>query len=132
MTEISKQLTEVVSFEAQKPKITSSNKHILNLLKISLETKRVICREDIYNVYIDWRFGKGALVPFWQSEFKWVYVDYLQRQEWRDQGKKVYLPRMEWIEKRNYKACAIAWFKNNLGAVILKGKLIVLPIIEIE
>ena len=130
----------IVSFEKYTPKITDSNKIILSFLKDSYKNKSIIKKEDVYNLYCIWKFGKGDMTN--KKKFYYGYYDELiyhnlitgEKRTKKTHGRiytKEFMSKEEYINKYNNKASMLLWFKNNLGSVILKGKLVVLPIIEI-
>lgn len=132
--------TQIISFDSYKPKITDANKLILEFLKSSYENKKIICKNDIYNIYCFWKFGEGKMTN--KRKYTYDYYDqifYHDTSTGEKRTKKVYgkiysneiMTKEEYINSFGNKTKSIGWFKNNLGAVILKGKLVVLPVIEI-
>ena len=117
----------VVSFAESKPKLTSANKLILALLKEACENKSVITRDNIFNLYWIWKFGDVEKIKKTSREgtysrlldkwtYAWIETEYTKKQ---------------YFNLYTIKPQALEWFKKNLGAVILKGRLVVLPVIDI-
>jgi hypothetical protein len=139
-TLVKENTTEIVSFEQYKPKITDANKIILKFLKESYENKKIINKEDIFDLYCLWKFGKGKMTN--KKKYTCGYYDQLyyhdtvtgEKRFKRIHGRiygKDFMSKEDYINQYGNKPKMILWFKNNLGAVILKGKLVVLPIIEV-
>ncbi len=132
--------TEIVSFESYKPKVTDANKIILNFLRDSYANKKVINKGDIFNLYCLWKFGEGEMTN--KKKYTYGYYDCLyyhdtntgEKRTKRVHGRiygKDFMTKEEYINTYGNKPKMLTWFKINLGAVILKGRLVVLPIIEI-
>lgn len=118
--------TTAVSFD-NKSNLTDAQTQLLELLEQSILTNTVINT----NVMLDFYLSniKGGETYILQGSYfreldpvsnryvnKWRYFDEPKVQKWRDEY--------------NIKMQARQWFKTNLGAVILKGKVLILPVIE--
>ena len=93
---------------------------IVNLLKTGINDCRVISRSDIVDCYVDYKFHN---------------IEVLEMREWDCWQKKEVLNRYtrETFRKQKcYEPTVIAWFKNNLGSAILKGRILAIPVIELE
>lgn len=108
-----------VSFSAFKDNLTEGQKLLLAMLKKHIEEGLPITKQDILDCYVksvsnadgtktirDWNFVHGEFVYFTKEV---VYKDTYRARTYANQ-----------------------WFKNNLAACIIKGKLLVVPVIELE
>lgn len=92
-------------------------KYIVALLAAAIKESRVITRDDIINCYIDYKLnGRESF-----SIREWNYQ--LQREVLNEYNRNTFM-------KRLWKPTAIQWFKNNLGAAIIKGRILAIPVIE--
>lgn len=116
---IAKKPIQTVSFDTGANKSTLSVRLVLELIKDSLENKKPITIEDIRMAYARYamtvkRCGTGEYYS-------------------REKGKYVFCKTIdEWYSRYAYKEKAINWFRGNLGSAILKGKLMVIPVIDLE
>lgn len=112
-------MTDIVKQSDLKPasfqydyKLTNGQKKLLSLLHEKINSSQVIERDDIVQLYIDAMCRNS-------QKMKWNYE--LQRKIPKEVTKDTWWIRTE----------ALSWFKSNLGACIIKGKLLVIPIIDI-
>lgn len=95
--------------------LTRGQSLLMNLLKDAIEQKKPVTRDDIAECYIKSVAPSG-------SKTMWVW----------DNGKYTHafvpLKKDSWSVKTK----SIQWFKLNLGSCILKGKLLAIPVIEID
>lgn len=132
MTELIKENhTEIVSFDSYKPKLTDANKLILKFLKDAYENKTIISKDDICELYIKWKFQNPNKIPHYKDNWGNYWSEYHKSHIRSNKRILTYITKEVWLNKWGNKTKCVQWFKNNLGAVILKGKLVVLPIIEI-
>lgn len=124
---------KAVSF-AGTTRATPQIRLVIQLIKESVEQQRPITKEDIIRIYIDWRLTTRnstlSLEKFSHTEPK--YNEYWKKIMDYSVYKYFEVSREEYA--KNYKTAnlARAWFKNNLASAIIKGKLLVIPIIDIE
>lgn len=97
------------SFDATDRKLTTGQKMLIELLSQKIKDKQPIKQRDIVDLYFK-IFSKDGV---------WITVYFYFKHD---------------VDKNNYyaKAKALSWFKSNLGSCIIKGKLLAIPIIEIE
>jgi hypothetical protein len=93
---------------------------ILRLLKSSIENNKPITLEDIKDIHAEYamesrRHGSG---------YNWFGEN--GQKVWRRANTKE-----EWKNSHCRSSLSITWFKNNLGAAILKGKILAIPVIEL-
>ncbi len=122
-SQINKNLPECVSFENARPKLNDSNKAILEFIKIKLEKKEPIRRADVTDLYVRTLFPNLTKKNLFEEKTYCRWTEKTTYRSWTFEQQK---------ERFAIKNKALMWFKNNLATVILKGRLIVLPIIEIE
>lgn len=106
-----------VSFEQKKDNLRDVEKALLNLLKDSLEKNSPITREVILDFYIKNMKGSETYTRNWKWNRETFKYGNTETRKWRD----------DW----NIKSIAIQWFKSNLGGIIIKGKILIIPVIEI-
>lgn len=107
------------SFSAVKDNSTIQTELITQLLTKSIQECRPISRADIINTYADYIEKRCG---------------YHYAEVWKGVGqgyKKEKITRDEFIMLWHIKSKSTQWFKTNLGSAILRGKLLVLPIIEL-
>lgn len=107
-------------FDSSFSRLTKGQTLLLNMIRKHIDENKPITREDIAECYGE-AMGTKELMEYeghydengkWQSRFYRAMVDVSKdehRKKWR----------------------SLQWFKLNIGACIMKGKLIVLPVIEI-
>jgi hypothetical protein len=97
-------------------------KLVVGLIKECVEQKKPITREDIIKIYTEFYIKTGKKF----KEYEWLGWTNTPQERWfevdRDRFSK------HWKTSNNAKQ----WFKNNLAAAIIAGKLLVIPVIEIE
>ena len=107
----------IVPFEAPNIKLTEAQIQLLIFLKERIKSNLPINKDDILEFYLKYvkkKEGENEAKQKWNGT-EWYYVT-------------VYTTfRSKW----NIKTQAINWFKNNLGAVIIKGKILIIPTIEL-
>lgn len=111
----------VASFDEAKNKSTFQIDCILKLLTDSIAANRVIGVDDIRNSHAEWCVKYAQ----WRSGSGWFIRN----------GEKVWgraKTKEEWLESYCSKYRSIPWFRSHIGHAILKGKLLVLPVINIE
>ncbi len=109
-----------VSFINSSDKNTFQIELILRLIMKSINNKKPITVFDIQDIYTDYCIKAKRHRTNYANRFingKWECYAFQTREDWQE----YYCTTTR----------AVVWFKSNLGAAILKGKLIVIPIIEI-
>lgn len=131
--ELSKQSDiKAVSFKAN-TRTTPQIQLVIGLIKESIEKSKPITKDDIIDIYIQWRLttrNKLTLQKLSHTESR--YNEYWKK--FMDYGVyKLYEVSAEEYAK-SYHAGILArqWFKGNLASAIIRGKLLVIPVIEIE
>lgn len=113
-----------VPFETNKPRMTERQLALLALLNKGITEKRPITREEIIEFYIEWSYPTREI---WESFLEPIIGENgITGYNWR--RRKVSLDRDR--HRSIINPAAIQWFKSNLGACILKGKLLAIPVIE--
>lgn len=98
-------------------------KLILNLLMDKIKENKVITLEDIKNA----RAENGMQKRRNGTGNGW-FLDKEGKREWRQAKTKE-----EWLSSSYcWDSFSIQWFKLNLGAAILKGKILAVPVIQID
>jgi hypothetical protein len=125
LQKIEKQELRAASFSGGSDRTYVQTKLIIDLLQNSLSQGKAITRDDILNCYLDfvygqkrsiYKFGGWKWSPYYNREVETrVAVD-------REEAKTVYGAKIQ----------AIQWFKSNLGAAILKGKVLAIPVIDLD
>lgn len=105
-------------------KLTQNQSNLLTFLKSRIVHNKPITRKCILNFYIS--YVKGS--EFYASPI-YDYVERNGEKIWAWTGKN---KDARWRDEWNIENQAITWFSSNLGKCILKGKIIALPVIEIE
>ncbi len=77
---------------------------------------------SIIELYIYSKYGKAKFISIQESP---VYS------RWHDNADKM-LTRNQFKQERLVTSRAMSWFKSSIGACVITGKLIVLPVIDIE
>ena len=107
-------------------RIYSQTRVIIQMLIDSVKNGKPITKEDITNAYIDWKVSEGKKL------IDKVYNGW----EWKEKGFNYQYSYIE-VSKEKYATLyetpgnARNWFKSNLGAAIISGKILAIPIIEI-
>ncbi len=107
-----------VSFIAHKEeiKLTSGQALLLKLMKDKLSAGEAITIDDIKSCYYE-HFNRDG---------------YLNHYNFFTTERMIKISKEEFINERYWsRSTSMQWFKSNLGACIIKGKLLVIPIIEI-
>lgn len=104
-----------VSFDKGFIGLTYGQRVLLEMLTRHLSEQKAITRENIEDCWIK------AVAPTDGNKKMWIYTDNGY------EHKLVHLKSHYDTQSR-----ALQWFKLNIGSVILKGKLLVIPVIEIE
>ncbi len=112
-------LLPAVSFATEGPKITYAQHKIIEFIKEKIQAKEPITRYDILILYCE---------TYTQNKDRTIrlYCWYKNEFGWHNK-----VPFIHAITTYEIKNKAIGWFKTNLGSAIVKGKLMVIPIIEI-
>jgi hypothetical protein len=105
------------SFQNRTDRTLLQTELILELLTKGIKENKVIDRDDIINCYVKYVFREGRVVTI-QKMQDWKWVDLIVDEE---DFKKEY-----WTKSK-----ALNWFKCNLGAAILKGRILAIPVIDI-
>lgn len=108
---------EVASFVDFNNKLTDGQKWLLELLSTRIKEKQPITKEDIIEVYFK-TCAKNGTIRYREG--------LTSRLDWRQVNCMQLTKEDKFAEK-----LAVMWFQNNLGRCITKGKLLVIPIIEI-
>lgn len=102
-----------------KPRNKPQVQLVIDLIKNKIQANEKIGLEDIIDIYTEWRIkctrSKLTLQLFVYPT--WRLVDH------SSEGFK---------QQPSVKVLAQQWFKNNLAAAIINGKLLVIPVIDIE
>lgn len=114
-------LTPASFIDKQEVRLTTQQKALLILLKDKIGKNEAISREDMVDFYIKHVKGGDEYVE------KWVY-DYNVKHYVELQNPITH----RWSSYWNIKSLSRMWFQSNLGAVIIKGKVLVIPIIEAD
>lgn len=105
-----------ITKQVYEERLTVGQKKLLALMQNKISSNTPITLEDIKDTYYDAVNRNGYMNwHVWETGYR-------QRQISKEQFKLNC-----WSKEKS-----IQWFKSNLGACILKGKLLVIPIIEIE
>lgn len=103
------------SFQKRLEKLSDGQAKILELLKNSIENNKQITTEDIVDLYFSIVSKDGVAITIrgnmYSSQHFYSY----------NIGKNHQYTRTK----------AITWFKQNLGACIIKGRLLAIPVIDI-
>jgi len=105
-------------------RVTDGQNALIAFIKDKAEKGEIITRDNLLDFYIEKVKG---------SEYYKVYG----KKSHPDPNYTHMIPDFDnyrlakWREVSDIKSQAIQWFKNNLGACILKGKLLAIPIIEV-
>lgn len=99
---------------------------VIKLLKYSIEANKPTTMEDIINTYIDWRVAHSR-----NPLTKDIYIGN-KGGHWSENYARVIIEREEYAKMHSSKMLARAWFKGNLASAIIRGKLLVIPVIDIE
>lgn len=109
-------------------RVTPAIKMVIALLTKSINDNIAITKKDILSVYMDWRdaqkysptkYEKRKCIGLNRVTNKWIY-------EWEE------VSRDEYMNQRHIQMSARTWFKSNLAGAIIRGKLLVIPVIDIE
>lgn len=124
MTTIAKKPASVMSLSLHEDNLTSAQKALLKLLQTKLTKKEVITKEDILTLYLlevkgSETYRKYGTKPHPNPEYTHRITDYDN------------YTTHKWREVYGIQNTAVNWFKNNLGSCIIKGKLLVIPVIEL-
>lgn len=109
-----------VSFDGHSPRITKGQKNLLDLITSKLKEQKPITQDDISECYAKtFRNSEGKRYIY---DYGWENGQYRSGARWVDYTKD------HWHAKFN----SHQWFKLNIGSCILKGKLVVIPVIELS
>lgn len=97
--------------------LTPAQRACYNFIVDKLNAKEVVTRKAIVEIYKDKILGNRT---YWTRE--WVGSEYKQVQKLRRLRSEVYYIR----------PAAMQWFKSCIGALVVRGKFLVLPVIDIE
>lgn len=106
--------------ETTRNTLTPSQQAIMELLTKSINEKRPVSREAIVDAYTT------TLHPSGETTIRYETYNWEQR-KYEKVAKKVVV-KEDWRTAQK----AISWFKNNLATCIIKGRILILPVIEIE
>jgi hypothetical protein len=122
MNEIQRQLS-AASFK-NNDRSTKQVDLIVDLLTNSIKENRQITIEDIIETFLVWKeqVGKKLILAQWNS-------GYQERNEHHYKYKEV--SKKEFAQHWETKQKARNWFKTNLGAAIIRGKILAIPVIDI-
>lgn len=123
MNEVSK-ISELkpASFEG-KDRLTREQRKLLELLKEKIHSNLPITRNDILEFYIT-NIKKSPTYKNYARKWDAQYRGYST--DFNDYDIRF------WKDKYGIMTLALQWFKNNLGAVIIKGKVLIIPVIELN
>ncbi len=123
MKGITKKLN-AVSFESASHKLTDAQKALLKLLSEKLKKKEILDRDEILEFYLK-HIKKDE--TYQERVTRYGYDARGNHTEYYTGEVKI----LKWRDHSDIRAVSTAWFKTNLGSVILKGKLFIIPVIEI-
>lgn len=115
--------TQAVSFSGIKDRLTLGQKNLIKLFVEKLKAQQPITKFDITKCYIDSLYPQRH-VRKWNN-----YSDYDSVLKQWSGG---YYIDVADENKEHWQMAAMQWFKLNIGSCIIKGKIIAIPIIEIE
>lgn len=98
-------------------KLSKPQNGLLNLITDAVVNNKIISMDEI--VYCYCKFVRHNYYHPWEA----IETEYIILKEYKKQS-HVWTYRLRGLIK--------SWFVNTIGTLVLKGKLIVLPIIEIE
>jgi len=108
-----------VTFHKSANDLTNGQKVIMDMLTWHMNEKLPVTKKHIVDAFVKTKYPNGKM-----SRAKY---------EWRDNG--YYFTGTEeidvydnWMLTYN----AMEWFKRNIGSCIVKGKIVAIPLIEIE
>lgn len=105
------------SFDDGKRKDTYAIQLVIDLLKRKIKTGTPVTIDDIRGIHADYSMKRDLHRAGYKYENgQWIKAK--TKQEWLDNWSSQYR--------------AIPWFKTQLGAAILKGRLLVIPVIDLE
>lgn len=110
-----------VSFEG-KTAHTPATKLVVELIANRVKEQQPITSDDIINLYIDWKITTKQEL----RTYVWYGYNNIPREAYISVGVD------EYRKYYRVKNLSRAWFKNNLANAIIRGKLLVIPIIEID
>lgn len=98
---------------------------IVQLLADSIRNNKQITIDDIIETFLTWKkeVGKKLILHEWNS-------GYQERNEYHYKFREV--SKEEFAAHWETKQKARNWFKNNLGAAIIRGKILAIPVIDIN
>ncbi len=111
------------SFNVGKDTLTPAQTALLKLMQEKIEAKIPIDSEDIVNIYI-----KEIKKKETYRQYKYLYFDNKYGSIYSQTEYEIRTYRDDW----DIKVISRQWFKLNIGSVIIKGRLLVVPIIEID
>lgn len=111
-----------VSFEVPVNRLTPAQTEMLKLLKKCIEEKKILNRDVVLDFYI--KHIKKSESYTLTHRWDWIDGGYIRIK---------IVPELHlWKEEYMIGYHAKTWFQRNLGAVIMKGKLLVIPIINLD
>jgi hypothetical protein len=115
-----------VSFET-KNRVTPQINLVVGLIKKCVAEQRPITTNDIINIYVEWRqkhrWDNKFYTKTWQG---WSGPTYVGKYHYTQ------ITADEYKNEEDARHLSRIWFKNNLAAAVIKGKLLVLPIIDLD
>lgn len=117
-------IVDYVVKQENKKVLTYYQRCIYKDLCDAIKEKKAITRESIIRLYLQSKYPKSF------KENKFVLNETVYNPVYKHLNAVYTIEQIE--QKADVKAKAVAWYKTNLGAVIVKGKLIILPIIDVE
>ncbi len=111
-----------MKFDEQPKEDTVSVRLIIKLLTDCINEGRQVTIDDIRGIHADYSMQRGMHRAGWvwdkkeDPNGKWVRAK----------------TKQEWLDNYSSHYRAIPWFKTNLGNAILKGRLLVIPVINID
>lgn len=111
-------------------KYTNGQLKLLQLFNNKILSKEPVTKDEIISVYFD--YGAQWNRIYLHSDFG--IPEWVERKIWNEKGVSIHYK--EYIKWRGY--CpymimrpTIMWFKNNIGALVLKGALVAIPVLQI-
>lgn len=97
---------------------------IVKLLKESIDKQLPITRQAITDLYVEWKDKTGAAI------YKEVYIGFTDPTR-KYPYQTVEISIEQFAKEWNTPTKAKSWFKMNLGAAIIQGKILAIPVIDL-
>jgi len=118
MSELIQIKGRAVGIEQSKAKLTNGQLALLALMKRKIKANEVITKDDVKDIYV-------------KHVQRNKHVDYKFISTSKDGSSKYVTEKCVYTEAYNL-TVSEQWFRINLGSLILKAKLIAIPVIDID